>query len=396
MQELVHGEYHMDMASVPGLAYVQEAPGLRSGFEFETGWHDFDERDAFFKDIELAGLANRLVSKYDSSIKAKFAAELVSVPQSLGDTVALMAALGTVAEKHAAAMTLQGCGVHIHLTKKALNDFMLWRLIQALTCGPTQMARWAGALKFNPEGGWQPLTKLSADKQTEFETAAFHINQFWSLVSLRHETAHSGRHSWDNVDGFRKHPAGDHKRAVITAAKTPTVEIRLFRSARSATVLASYPEAILALIDFIKQSKSPLIGSTDQGWPGGAFPVDAYAAFVKMRPSTYPALAKRLGLAKFQEWFGGAASYQYAEHINDSHYEIQRGCLIENDTVQRTGKGRPVLVVQATPSTDPDEPIYAREVFTRGAKENVLGSAHTVQKLNVIHACKGAELGVFE
>lgn len=415
MVQITHGDYNTPMSGIEGLEYYPNAEGLRMGFEYETGWHDFDERHAFFQDIEKAGLANRLMSKFDRSITAAWAAELVSVPLAYTPLHNLTADLGPVIEKHSTRMTLKGCGVHVHLTKAALVDPVLWKLLQALTASPSTIGRWSGELKRkgSKESGfiWQKVETLSASKSEALNAASEHINMFWSLVALRHDTQHCNRYGWDTLVDFKNHEAGDHKRGVITAAKTPTVEIRLFRSARSRIVLCSYIEVVEALTKFCG---APSAEAEDAGWPGGTFPVNAFVAYIHENKHLYPAISKRLRLAKFAAYSNGAIKPKlFADHISEKHGDLRAGCFIEDDgdpferrkkeLSGKTGEPlelgrRPTWVIIAPPDDDPDTPLIVRRLQSRlGDAQMVLGRSANIPSLLAVHTCPGAEsTGVFE
>jgi hypothetical protein len=197
---------------------------LRFGCEIETGWRTDTARQKFLTSLEDSGLDGLVVAKYDRSIPGDSPAEIVSIPLEISKLQNLTLLVGKEIERNAHDVILSKCGVHIHVTRQAVPELAMWRAVYAI-----------------------------------METAA---EDFWTLLALRGENEYCLRRE---VATFKDFTALTHHMAVSVSKTKPTVEFRLFKSCRSATVLASYVDTVSALIHFCSAPPPELLPPTAPG-----------------------------------------------------------------------------------------------------------------------------------
>jgi hypothetical protein len=380
---MVHINYDAGLETVFGEGYdpMAKKTTLRYGWEVELGWHTDEERIEFLTVLSERRVGSRYlsdltVSKHDGSIGGAFDTEIVSLPLVFNESRDALRALGQVVEEFTnKGLTLTGCGVHIHTTKSAIPRHITWRMAQAFTSNYDVMRKWA-------LNDGQKETLLDPGEAQE---RSDEIHELWNLVSLRRATRYSDRSPWASADALmrantREHH-GMHYRAVAPGQRTPTIEWRVFRAAKSVQVLVSFLEAIDSLRDF---SGNPPKGLTlpekDKGWKDGAFPAEAYVQHVLDNRVYWPELAKRFLLDKFQPYREHVAKQRFNNTAR--HTELHVGCIVATDSRRQDsdGKRKRLIVTRLIPGDN--------EVTVKNEKDGT--PAGGVAILNIIHLCPGA------
>lgn len=219
---------------------------LRFGMEVELGWEAGSQMERFFKALEAAGLDKQLISKHDGTIQAGdgLKTELVTRPLKSHRMHGLISSLGPIIEGHTTrGLITQGCGVHFHVSRAPLTRDQVWRAATAIN----QNHRMYGVYVRRAPRVEDPATwsQLSA---------------FWDALALRSENRYCHRGVFGNIEelGMPRNGQGGYA-AVCMGRATPTVEFRLFRTAKSTRVMLSYLEAIEALLEFSKAPPAALL-----------------------------------------------------------------------------------------------------------------------------------------
>lgn len=377
----------MKLEEVFAAKYDPENPAFRYGTEIELGWRKFEQRDAFLTELEKKGLGAYLCSKHDGSVNAGagYPSELVSIPLTPTESMRVMRETADVIEAFSTkGMQLGACGVHVHITKKALDDATMWKIVQAVSPQPESLARWAGLTKKQKLSGeelYEDFWTLPPEKQAPIHEQCNIIGDFWDLLSLRKPGAYNNRGSWNDLAQFKRFKA-EHGKAQLSVAPgkhTPTVELRMFRSARSPQVLLSYIETVNALIAFSKT-----VGG--KAWPDGVFPVKDFMRFVQANRFDYPALGRRLELPKFERFTAAVVAPVRQVGIEAAHDRIAKGCLVLYEACDDPTKT--TYVVWEEPEHDPEADLIMRKLDKQG---NVLVGKQAFYPYQAIHVCPGAQ-----
>ncbi len=217
---------------------------LRFGAEIETGWHDNHSREKFFDALTGKGLDSVSIAKFDRSIESEHGAEIVTLPMTLPNLSRGLNDIGEILRDNVDKSSMAACGVHIHATRDPMHKDQFWRVVSAIMVDSHCCTNWFNFREANHD-------------QAKWDAAVAQIDEFWTRVALRRPTQHCRRTGYANV----KYADGkaDHSKAVIRGKHTPTVEFRLFKSARSPIVLASYAEVVGALIAFADNPPEDLL-----------------------------------------------------------------------------------------------------------------------------------------
>jgi len=232
---------------------------LRFGAEVETGWHSEKDRLKFFKALEAAGLDKIAMSKFDRSISGEYGAcsEIVTAPMVQHKLVATLSTLGDILVEMSDVFFAKNCGVHVHASLAAMPNEVQWRVATAIMQNPTAWKLWKEyRAQEMAKGKLEPIANLKPTP--EIVAASKRIDEFWTLVALRQPTGHCARSPYSTFQ-YLERSKGQHGCAVIYGNHTPTMEFRLFKTPRSKTVLASYVEAVAALIAFSENASSDLL-----------------------------------------------------------------------------------------------------------------------------------------
>lgn len=217
---------------------------LRFGAEIETGWHDNHSREKFFNALASKELDKVSIAKFDRSIESEHGAEIVTLPMTLPTLSKGLLDIGEILRENVDKSSMASCGVHIHATRDPMHTDQFWRVVSAIMVDNGCCTHWFNFREANHD-------------QKKWDAAVEGINEFWTRIALRRPTQHCRRVGYQNVK-FADSKA-DHSKAVIRGKHTPTVEFRLFKSARSPIVLASYAEVVGALIAFADKPPEDLL-----------------------------------------------------------------------------------------------------------------------------------------
>ena len=266
---LEHHDYNTDIDKVLGNKSDAKETSLRFGAEVETTWHSQGARAQFWKRLEAAGLDKVSQSKFDRSI-GELGSEIVITHMPRHKQAATLEALGEIIEEMSEDVSMRNCGVHIHATRAAMDNDQLWRVVSAIMTDVGSAAHW---------------TKQNAATEDEFAA----LNDFWTMLSLRRPTEHCNRMGYDNLAAILE-GRSDHHLAVIRGHHTPTIEFRLFKTARNKRVLRSFVEIVDAIIQFSKAPPPELLHIPTKA------PVDWRAKIGEISWNAYLAYARGQGI----------------------------------------------------------------------------------------------------
>jgi hypothetical protein len=252
-RNLIHiNDHQADVSKTLGI--ITRSTDRLAGIEIETGWTTESKRSAFFRQFDRLGLSDMCISKHDGTIGIRgqtYPAEIVSAPMPLAELRRFAYSVGTVIEQFAdKGLVTDGCGIHIHLSEGMFTNDVLWRFATSICQHSGHIQRWTA----NNRGTY---TISSVDAVNISET----VHDFWSDIALRKETDHCRRLPHNDAQAVRS--SRDHTRAFIHGRHTPTFETRIFRTSKSARVIASYVDVIEALYEFCSAPPADQITAVD-------------------------------------------------------------------------------------------------------------------------------------
>lgn len=227
-------------------ATPQPPPGkLLFGMEFECSWAKAEQQQVFLHKLDKAGINDKnAIAKHDGSLpNSTISTEIVSIPMEPPILRDWAHRLGTVVEELTEnGLFTKGAGVHIHVSRSALDRNQVWRIIQAIYADTSVMPSWQAS--------------LTGEHLPSIEE----LHTFWNKVCLRGSESYCSRQPIRSMAEFERGGAhGSGPCALIMGARTPTIEFRMFRTPRSRRVLTSYVDVVLSLLDFAKNPPESML-----------------------------------------------------------------------------------------------------------------------------------------
>jgi len=253
------GEGYMSIRRVNYTATATSSLGVRApsakqlkfGVEIETGWASQGYFDEFHAALEGKELGDKVISKPDGSITAEFGAEIVTLPFGSNKIVDVVGDVADTLQDYAEYVSVAGCGVHVHTSKGPVSDI--------------NRARFMSSVMFDKDSWYKQGIPVPDDRAQRVAE----LNRFWDLIALREAGSYRYRVSMPSRDLLQ---TNDHSYACINGQRTPTMELRIFKTCRSPKVLRSYPEVAKSLLDFVVETGPETADS------GESMTVDAWFA----------------------------------------------------------------------------------------------------------------------